>query len=59
MAKGGSAEDTIRTIKRKTRRKYSAEEKIRNSLPSYACPSTPSRADPLKRLLLLLGWSVH
>ena len=29
MAKEGSAEDTIRTIKRKTRRKYSAEEKIR------------------------------
>ena len=25
----GSAEDTIRTIRRKTRRKYSAEEKIR------------------------------
>ena len=29
MAKEGSAEDTIRTVKRKTRRKYSAEEKIR------------------------------
>ena len=29
MAKKGSAEDTIRDIKRKTRRKYSAEEKIR------------------------------
>jgi transposase len=29
MAKEGSAEDTIRTIKRKTRCKYSAEEKIR------------------------------
>ena len=29
MAKEGSAEATIRTIKRKTRRKYSAEEKIR------------------------------
>jgi transposase len=29
MAKEGSAEDTIRTIKRKTRRKYSVEEKIR------------------------------
>ena len=29
MAKEGSAEETIRTIKRKTRRKYSAEEKIR------------------------------
>ncbi len=29
MAKEGSAEDTIRTIKRKTRRKYVAEEKIR------------------------------
>ena len=29
MAKEGSAEDTIRTIKRKTQRKYSAEEKIR------------------------------
>jgi transposase len=29
MAKKGSAEDTIRTVKRKTRRKYSAEEKMR------------------------------
>lgn len=29
MAKKTSAEDTIKTIKRKTRRKYSAEEKIR------------------------------
>jgi transposase len=29
MAKEGSAEATIRDIKRKTRRKYSAEEKIR------------------------------
>ena len=29
MAKEGFAEDTIRTIERKTRRKYSAEEKIR------------------------------
>ena len=29
MAKKGSAEETIRTIKRKTRRQYSAEEKIR------------------------------
>ena len=29
MAKEGSAEDTIRTIKRKTRRKYAAEEKMR------------------------------
>jgi|SRR5690554_1919368 transposase len=29
MAKKGSAEATIRDIKRKTRRKYSAEEKIR------------------------------
>jgi transposase len=29
MAKEGSAEATIRTIKRKTRRQYSAEEKIR------------------------------
>ena len=29
MAKEGSAEDTVRTIKRKTRRKYSGEEKIR------------------------------
>lgn len=29
MAKEGSAEGTIRDIKRKTRRKYSAEEKIR------------------------------
>jgi len=29
MAKRGSAEGTIRDIKRKTRRKYSAEEKIR------------------------------
>jgi transposase len=29
MAKEGSAEATIRNIKRKTRRKYSAEEKIR------------------------------
>jgi len=29
MAKEGSAEGTIRNIKRKTRRKYSAEEKIR------------------------------
>lgn len=29
MAKEGSAEGTIRTIKRKTRRQYSAEEKIR------------------------------
>ncbi len=29
MAKEGSAEATIREIKRKTRRKYSAEEKIR------------------------------
>ena len=29
MAKKGSAEDTIRDIKRKARRKYSAEEKIR------------------------------
>ena len=29
MAKKASAEDTIKTIKRKTRRKYSAEEKIR------------------------------
>jgi transposase len=29
MAKKGSAEETIREIKRKTRRKYSAEEKIR------------------------------
>ena len=29
MAKKGSADDTIRDIKRKTRRKYSAEEKIR------------------------------
>jgi len=29
MAKEGSAEGTIREIKRKTRRKYSAEEKIR------------------------------
>ncbi len=29
MAKEGSAEGTIRDIKRKTRRRYSAEEKIR------------------------------
>ncbi len=29
MAKEGSAEATIRDIKRKTRRKYSTEEKIR------------------------------
>ena len=29
MAKERTAEDTIKTIKRKTRRKYSAEEKIR------------------------------
>jgi len=29
MAKEGSAEATVRDIKRKTRRKYSAEEKIR------------------------------
>ena len=29
MAKKGSAEETIRAIKRNTRRKYSAEEKIR------------------------------
>ena len=29
MAKKGSAEDTIRDIKHKTRRKYSAEEKVR------------------------------
>jgi transposase len=29
MAKEGSAEATIRDIKRKTRRKYSSEEKIR------------------------------
>jgi transposase len=29
MAKEGSAEKTIRDIKRKTRRRYSAEEKIR------------------------------
>jgi transposase len=29
MAKEGSAEATIRDIKRKTRRQYSAEEKIR------------------------------
>jgi transposase len=29
MAKKGSAEETIRTIKRKTRRQYSGEEKIR------------------------------
>lgn len=29
MGKRGSAEDTIRTIRRKTRRQYSAEEKIR------------------------------
>jgi transposase len=29
MAKEGSAENTIRDIKRKTRRKHSAEEKIR------------------------------
>ncbi len=29
MAKEGSAEATIRNVKRKTRRKYSAEEKIR------------------------------
>ena len=29
MAKEGSAEATIRDIKRKTRRKYNAEEKIR------------------------------
>ena len=29
MAKEGSAEATIRNIRRKTRRKYSAEEKIR------------------------------
>jgi transposase len=29
MARKGSAEDTIRDIKRKTRRKYSTEEKIR------------------------------
>jgi len=29
MAKEGPAEATIRNIKRKTRRKYSAEEKIR------------------------------
>ena len=29
MAKEGSAEKTIRDIKRKTRRKYSSEEKIR------------------------------
>lgn len=29
MAKEGSAEATIRDVKRKTRRKYSAEEKIR------------------------------
>jgi transposase len=29
MAKEGSAETTIRDIKRKTRRKYNAEEKIR------------------------------
>lgn len=29
MGKRGSAEDTIRTIRRRTRRQYSAEEKIR------------------------------
>ena len=29
MAKEGSAEETIRTIERKTRRQYTAEEKIR------------------------------
>ena len=29
MAKEGSAEATIRDIRRKTRRKYNAEEKIR------------------------------
>jgi transposase len=29
MAKEGSADATIRDIKRKTRRKYSAEEKLR------------------------------
>ena len=32
MAKEGSAEDTIKTIKRKTQRKCSAEEKIRTVL---------------------------
>ena len=31
MAKEGSAEATIRNIKRKTRRKYSAEETERNA----------------------------
>jgi transposase len=36
MAKEGSAEDTIRTIKRKTRRKYSGEEKIRRGEDSIA-----------------------
>ena len=29
MAKGGSAEKTVREIRRKTRRRFSAEEKIR------------------------------
>jgi hypothetical protein len=45
MAKEGSAEDTIRTIKRKTRRKYSGEEKIRIVL------------EGLLKLLLVRVWA--
>jgi hypothetical protein len=42
MAKEGSAEATIRDIKRKTRRKYNTEEKIRIVIEGYVA----NRASP-------------
>ncbi len=51
MAKGGSAEKTVREIRRKTRRKFSAEEKIRIVLEStYAPLAHPESTPPLREV---------
>ena len=51
MAKGGSAEKTVREIRRKTRRKFSAEEKIRIVLESTYTPlAHPESTPPLREV---------